>query len=329
MEREQFRVPPPASEMRILFAHPAYQLGEALNARRPGFNWAMARDVDTMLAQAENADVMVLSGFWSDALLDQAQRLTFVQSISAGINQYPLEAMRARGIRLASAQGANSGAVAEHALALMLSLSRHLHLARDRQAERVWRPMIGDPNAREAELSGRTVLIVGLGTIGRRLAGFAKALGMRVIATKRDPSEGGAPADQIVASHELFTLLPQADIVVLTCPLTAETEGLIEAKALAAMKPGAVLINVARGKVVVEEALIAALQSGHIAAAGLDCVVNEPLPASSSLWAMPNVVITPHSAGETQAYEANIIDLLLEKLDRMWRGDSALRNGVV
>lgn len=319
----------PAERLRILFAHPAYRLGEALERARPGLAWKIARDTDAMLAMASEADVMILSGFWRDALLEAAPNLAFVQSISAGINQYPLEAMKARGIRLASAQGANTGAVAEHALAMMLSLSRHLHLARDRQHKQQWRPMIGDPAVRERELSGLTVLIVGLGGIGRRLAGYCKALGMRVLATKRDPSSGGAPADSVVASAQLLAVLPEADIVVLTCPLTPETTGLINPQAFAAMKEGVVLINVARGKVVVEEAMIAALCAGKIAAAGLDCVETEPLPASSPLWGFENVLITPHSAGETRAYEANIVGLLLENLDRLWRGETTLRNGVV
>lgn len=324
-----FRMPPPADRVKILFAHPAYQLGEALDMQRPGLDWQIARDVDSMLALADQADVMVLSGFWRDQLLEKASRLTFIQSISAGINQFPLEALKARGIRLASAQGANAVAVAEHALSLMLALNRHLHLARDRQHRKFWRPMIGEPRRRERELSGLTVLIVGLGGIGRRLAGFCKALGMNVIATKRDPATGGAPADRVVASGELLSVLPLADIVVLTCPLTPETTGLINQDAFAAMKDGASLINVARGKVVVEEELIAALRGGKLAAAGLDCVEVEPLPAESALWDFENVLITSHSAGETQAYEASIVGLLLDNLDRLWRGETALRNGVI
>lgn len=320
---------PPAKDTRILFAHPAYQLGEALHACRPDLQWTIARDTEAMLAMAGNANVMVLSGFWRDALLERAPQLTFIQSISAGINQYPLEALRARGIRLASAQGANTGAVVEHALSLMLALSRHLHLGRDRQAKAKWRPMISNPLKRERELAGLTLMIVGLGGIGRRLAGIAKALGMRVMATKRDPRIDNASADKVVASDELLAVLPEADYVVLTCPLTPETTGLINATALAAMKPGVVLINVARGKVVVEEALIEALRSGHVSAAGLDCVEIEPLPAESPLWGFENVLITPHSAGETQAYEANIIDLLLTNLERLWRGETDLRNGVI
>ena len=124
-------------------------------------------------------------------------------------------------------------------------------------------------------------------------------------------------------------MLPQADFVALTCPLTPETENLIDARALAAMKPSAYLVNVARGRVVNEPALVEALEQKRIAGAALDCVWEEPLPATSPLWGVPNVLITPHTAGETRRYEDNVIDLLLENLERLWRGEAALKNQIV
>jgi phosphoglycerate dehydrogenase-like enzyme len=151
---------------------------------------------------------------------------------------------------------------------------------------------------------------------------------MRVIGTRRDPAAGAAGADAVHGHDRLPELIGEADVIALTCPLTPETQGLIGAAALAAMKPSAHLINVARGRVVDESALIAALQEGRIAAAALDVTAEEPLPAASPLWAMPNVLITPHTAGETRAYEDGVIDLLLENLERQWRGEE-LVNGVV
>ena len=183
--------------------------------------------------------------------------------------------------------------------------------------------------AREDQLTGKTLLIVGMGRIGGRLAKLAKAFDMRVIATKRDPSTGTAGADAVYDNNRLHELLGQADIVALTCPLTPETENLIDARALAAMRPTAHLINVARGRVVEEAALIEALQTKRIAAAALDVTTEEPLPATSPLWTMANVLLTPHTAGETQRYEDAVIDILLENLDRVWRGESTLRNEVV
>ena len=149
---------------------------------------------------------------------------------------------------------------------------------------------------------------------------------MRVIGIKRDPSRGAGAADKLVGPDGLLGVLPEADFVALTCPLTPQTENLIDAKALAAMKPSAYLVNVARGRVVNEPALAEALQAGRIAGAALDCVWEEPLPATSALWSVPNVLITPHTAGETRRYEDNVIDLLLENLGRMWRGETALKN---
>jgi phosphoglycerate dehydrogenase-like enzyme len=188
--------------------------------------------------------------------------------------------------------------------------------------------MIGDLSRREDQLTAKTLLVVGLGRIGARLARLAKAFDMRVIATRRDPAAGAAGADAVYSNDRLHALLGEADIVALTCPLTPETTNLIDASALAAMKPSAHLINVARGRVVDEPALIQALQAGRIEAAALDVTVEEPLPAASPLWAMPNVLLTPHTAGETRAYEDGVIDLLLANLKRL-RGGEALVNGVV
>jgi D-2-hydroxyacid dehydrogenase (NADP+) len=161
------------------------------------------------------------------------------------------------------------------------------------------------------------------------LVTLAKAFDMRVIAVRRDPSKGAGSADKVVGEDELLGTLPQADFVALTCPLTSRTENLIDAKALAAMRPSAYLINVARGRVVNEPALVEALNQKRIAGAALDCVCEEPLPATSPLWVARNVLITPHTAGETRRYEDKVIDLLLENLEHLWRGETVLRNQFV
>ena len=322
------KLPPPAS-LTIGFAHPAYQLEAEFLRRRGDIRTLRALDGAELASIAPSCDVLVVSGLWRNALLEQSHRLRFVQSVSAGVNLFDQALFRAKGVRLASAQGANEKAVAEHALALMLSLTRHLHLARDRQPEAFWRPMLPDPLAREQESGGRTVLIVGFGRIGQRFGGLARMLGCRVVGVRRDPRPAPDSADEVVSTADLMRVLPQADVVVLTCPLTPETEGLIGRAAFGAMKRSAHLINVARGAVVDEAALIEALRAGAIAAAALDVTVEEPLPAHSPLWAMPNVIVTPHSAGETGLYERNVIDLMEENLDRLWRGEAGLRNAVV
>jgi phosphoglycerate dehydrogenase-like enzyme len=287
------------------------------------------RTLDELKLRIAGADVLVCSGLWRNELIADAPRLGFVQSISAGTDQYSRDALAAAGIRLATAQGANERAVAEHAMALILSLARKIPEARDNQAAQRWRGMIGEIAQREDELGGKTLVIAGMGRIGSRLAAFAKAFDMNVIGIRRDVAKGAGPADRIVGDDSLLGVLPEADFVALTCPLTPHTENLIGAQALQAMKPSACLINVARGRVVNEPALIEALQQRRLAGAALDCMWEEPLPATSALWTMPNVLITPHTAGETRRYEDNVIDLLLENLERIWRGETALKNQFV
>lgn len=317
---------PPRAETTVLFAHAAYRLGDALARRKSGLKYIECRSPDEVLARIAEADIVTVSMMWRNEWLEKAPKLAYVQSVSAGMNQYDVARFKALGVRLASAQGVNARAVSEHAISLILSLTRQLHLARDNQHKKFWRGMIGDPAQREDELQGKTMLIVGLGGIGGRLAQLGKAFDMHVLGTRRDPARGGNGADEVFADKELLKVLPRADFVVLTCPITPETNGLMNAAAFAAMKPGAKLINVARGAVVDEPAMISALQSGRLAAAGIDVTVEEPLSASSPLWTMPNVVLTPHTAGETAAYEENVVDILLENVGRLERGETRLRN---
>ncbi len=189
--------------------------------------------------------------------------------------------------------------------------------------------MIGERALREQELGGKTLVVVGLGRIGPRRARLARAFALRVIGVRRTARPAPEAADAVVAEGGLARALAAADVVALTCPLTPETEGLIGAAALKALKPGALLINVARGKVVDEAALLAALADGRVRAAALDCFHDEPLPRESPFWALPNVLITPHSAGETGRYETNVVDILVDNIERLLRGETALRNQVV
>jgi len=319
---------PPKNELRICFAHAAYRLAERFQLRKTGIAHVEVRSADELAGELPASDVLVVSMLWKNEFAGGAARLKFIQSISSGTDWYDKDVLRARGIRLASAAGVNAEAVAQHAMALILALRRRLPEARDNQRARHWRAMISEIAAREDQLTGKTLLVVGLGRIGARLARLAKAFDMRVIATKRNPGIGAADVDAVAGNDRLQEMLGQADIVAITCPLTPETENLIDAAALAAMRPTAHLINVARGRIVEEPALIQALQQKRIAAAGLDVTVEEPLPPSSPLWSMPNVLLTPHTAGETQAYEDGVIDILLENLERLWRGE-ALVNQVV
>jgi len=323
------RTLPAKDRLKICFAHVAYRMGERFALRNTGLQSFEVRSLDELSSRIGEADVLLVSGLWRNEMIAKAPRLAFIQSISAGLDQYSRDDLRAAGIRLASAQGANERAVAEHAIALMLALARQLPQGRDNQTALKWRGMISDIAQREDELGGKTLVIVGMGRIGSRLATLAKAFDMRVIGVKRDPSKGQGAADAVVAQARLLDVLPDADFVALTCPLTPETEKLIDVRALAAMKRSAYLINVARGRVVDEPALIKALADGTIAGAAVDCAWEEPQPATAPLWTAKNIMITPHTAGETRRYEDNVLDLLMENLGRLQRGETELKNGVV
>ncbi len=320
---------PPKDQLAICFAHAAYQMQACFDARNTGIARFELRDRAALDRRIGEADVLVVSGMWHNGLIELGGKLRFIQSIGSGTDQFDRAALAARGIRLASAAGVNARAVSEHAMALILALARRLPEARDNQAKHHWRGMIGDLAQREDELSGKTLLIIGLGRIGGRLAQLAKAFDMNVVGFRRDPVAGAGAADSVHALSALHSFLPRADFVVLTCPLTPETKGVIDARALALLPSSAFLVNTARGPCVEEAALIEALRAGRLAGAALDCTDPEPPDPASPLWNMPNVFITPHTGGETRQYEANVIDILLENLDRLWRGETTLRNQVV
>ena len=320
---------PRREDLVVCFAHAAYQMKATFDQLNTGIRNFEVRDRADLDRRIGEADVVLASGMWHNGLIENAPRLRFIQSISSGTDQYDKAALAARGIRLASAAGVNARAVAEHAMGLILALARRLPEGRDNQTARHWRGMIGDLAHREDELGGKTLAIVGLGRIGGRLARLAKAFDMAVIGFRRDPSQGAGEADSVHALAELRAHLPKADFVALTCPLTPETAHVINAETLGAMKRSAFLVNVARGGCVEEAALLAALNEGRLAGAALDCTDPEPPVAESPLWTLPNVFLTPHTGGETTRYEANVIEILMDNLDRLWRGEATLRNQIV
>src|ERR1700720_2515912 len=320
---------PPNEKLAICFAHVAYQLHERFSALDAGISSFDVRNRETLENRVGEADVLVISGLWHDGLLNRAKKLRFIQAIGAGTDQFPREELAKRRIRLASARGVNYRAGAEHAMALIPARSRRLPEARDNQAKRVWRGLIGNLSRREDELGGKTLLVVGLGQIGGRLAQLAKAFDMRVVGLRREPAAGRGAADAVHAMGEFKSLLPEADYVALTCPLTKETEKLVDAEALARMNPSAYLVNLARGRVVDEAALVEALAASRIAGAGIDVTMEEPLAPSSPLWGMEHVLLTPHTAGETRHYEDNVIEILRDNLGRLRCGEEPLRKQVI
>jgi phosphoglycerate dehydrogenase-like enzyme len=320
---------PKRDVIRICFAHAAYQMKPGFDAMGTGISSFAVTSRDELDSRIGEADVLLASGLWHNGLIANASRLKFIQSISSGTDQYDKAALAAKGIRLASAAGVNARAVAEHAMALILAMARRLPEARDNQALHHWRGMIGNLSQREDELGGKTMLIIGLGRIGSRLAQLGRAFDMTVIGFRRDPSAGQGAANVVHTLDHLHEFLPQADFVVLTCPLTPETKEVIDARALALMPASSFLINTARGGCVATAALIAALTEGKIAGAALDCTDPEPPEQTSPLWDMPNVFLTPHTGGETREYETNVLTILMANLERLWRGEAELMNQIV
>ena len=316
-------------ETTIHFAHAAYQLSATFARRDAGARHFQTWTPEDTRARIGEAEVLVISGLWRNDLLADAHRLRFIQSCAAGFDQFDQDEIRAKGVRLAHAGGTNVNAVSDHALALVLALTRQLHTGRDNQRARHWRGMISEVAAREDELPGKTMLIIGLGKIGGRIARLASAFGMTVIGVKRDTAAPIDHVDELYPPAALLELLPRVDFTVLACPLTDATRNMIDARAMAAMGPSSYLVNVARGGCVDEAALIEALQSRAIAGAGIDVVAEEPLDADSLLWSLENCILTPHTAGETRQYEDNVIDILTENLDRLSRHADPLRNQVV
>ena len=320
---------PPREGLSVQFAHPTYQFSLTASARKLGLRHCQTWSNDDTLSCVNKADVLVISGLWSDQVLDRAVSLRYIQSISAGYEQFPLDELQNRGIRLCTASGVNADAVSHHAMGLVLSLCRHLYLARDNQRTQNWRPWISERSQREDDLSEKTMLIVGLGEIGSRLSRLAKAFGMKVIGVKNQIRKHKGVVDEIYAPEMINDLLEIADFSVLCCPLTKGTENIIDAEAFSKMRSSSYLVNVARGGCVEEKALLKALTEGQIAGAAIDHFCEEPLPASSPFWNIPNLIITPHSAGETAKYEGKLIDVLLENLDRLYARKTDLINQVV
>jgi len=206
-------------------------------------------------------------------------------------------------------------------MACLLALARRLPQALRDQQERVWRPNALTGEASPWLLAGRTIGIIGMGTLGEAIAVRAKAFGMRVIGMRRNP-ERGTPAgvDEVIGPSDRARLLREADVVVIAAPLTRETNRLLDAAAIAGMKAGAIVVNIARGQLIDEAALAEALESGRLGGAALDVFTAEPLAPDSPFWSMPNVVVTPHNSGFRAGHFDAVIDLFAENLARFERG---------
>lgn len=248
----------------------------------------------------------------------KAPRLKWLHVFNAGVDHPVYAEMLARGVRLTTSSGATAEPIAQTAIMALLMLARQFRRFLEAQRRREWSPTRRTEAPRD--LRGQTALILGLGRIGSEIARLARALGLHVIGVRRAPATGSEPVDELHPPQALTALLPRCDWLVIACPLTPATRGLVDAGLLGRLPKGAHFINIARGEIVHEAALIDALRSGHLAGAYLDVFEEEPLPPASPLWDLPNVLVSPHSSGAALGNEGRALAIFLENLARWHRG---------
>lgn len=265
-------------------------------------------------------------------LYGRADSLRWLQLQGAGADGVPSEVFD-RGTMVTNASGVHAEPISEHLLAMMLHFARDFPLAVKHQRTHDWKY---SRELRIFELAGKRTLLLGTGAIGHAFARKGSALGMDIVGVRRSPEAGtlrhGVPREEgvyerIIGSDSLAAELPEADFLVVTLPLTPETTGMIGKKEIASMKPEAMIFNIGRGPIIDQNALISALQSGAITAAGLDVFDPEPLPADSPLWDMENVLMTTHYSGATPRYTERLWEIFTDNLRRLSAGEE-LRNRV-
>lgn len=255
-------------------------------------------------------------------IIRRSPKLSWLQMHAAGADRPIYREMIEKGASVTTASGANAGPVAQMAVTGILALARRLPEIMDSQRRKAWEPFLGRGAPRD--LNTQSVMVVGWGPIGQEVARLCRCVGMKVIGVRREvvATEG---ADKIVTFAEVPQHLPEVDWVVLACPLNDTTRGLLNAQTLALLPVGSRIVNVARGEVIVEKDLIAAVQSGHIGGAFLDVFEKEPLAQESPLWTLPNVIVSPHTAGHTQGHYSAVGDIFLDNLNR-WLKSEPQRN---
>jgi len=265
----------------------------------------------------EGIDAILAIGHIDRAAME-AGRFGFVQTVGTGYEHVDLEAATDLGIRVAhipSSETGNAESVAEHAILLMLAVSRHLPAAIEGLRERRWAQPVG------RALLGKTACVVGLGSAGLAVAHRLHGFGMKITATRRQFEKGAPLYVHLYREEHLRQAIGEADYTILCLRASAHNAGLFDAGMLAAMKRGAILINIARGSLIDEDALVAALQSGHLRGAGLDVFRDEPADPGRPLFQLPQVIATPHVAGVTDVNLARTFQLLAENLERYRKGE--------
>ncbi len=247
----------------------------------------------------------------------KAPHLKWLHAFNVGVDHPIYTELLARGVRVTTSTGSTAEPIAHTAIMGLLALARGFPRWLVGQRARQWNP---ERKVLPPDLHTQTAVVVGLGRIGAEIARLARALGLKVIGIRRSPRNAGDPVDELHAPAALPGLLPRCDWLVIACPLTPETRGLVDAQAIAALPKGARVINVARGEIVNEPALIEALKRGHLAGAFLDVFATEPLPPDSVLWELPNVLVTPHNSAVAAGNDERVLEIFLANLERWHRG---------
>ena len=259
-------------------------------------------------------DADIVLGIVTPKLFSAAKKLRWVQSISSGVDSFMYPEFINSDVLLTSEKGLVGEHLADHAFGLLLALTRQLAAARDLGPDS-WNNRPG-LRAQEVELTGLNLGIIGFGGTGRAVAKRAHAFGLRIRAIDKDLMGGTDSVNKVESAEALDDLLAWSDILAICCPLTEETDKLINQETLGQLKTGAYIINVTRGEIIDEDSLVDALKSGHVRGAGLDVTPREPLPAESELWRLPNVVMTPHTAGASQYRASRNLERFISNVEK-------------
>lgn len=291
----------------------------------PQHTFLDAWDRDTLRRLLPQADV-AFTPFVDRDVFPAAARLRWVQSPAVGVGSLMFPELLASAVVVTSARGVRARAMAEHVLGVTIALARQLPLALRAQAAHEWaQDQLEGPDSRIRTLAGSRMGLIGLGAIGTEVAKIAAPFGLRITAIRRRadrPIPDGV--EQVWPTDRLGDLLADSDVIVLAAPHTPETKQLIGRAELDRVKRGAFVINVARGKLIDDEALVEALRDGRLGGAALDVFTREPLDAASPYWDLPNVIVTPHTSGALQDYWTPLVALFSENLRRFDRGEPLL-----
>jgi len=318
--------------MKILICHhhrfelwcaPAW-LRDRLARDFPKIDFVYLPSYDLLSGQISDADVLIGWSIRPDQFA-AARKLKWIHSPAAAVHQLMFPELIKSEVVVTNSGDVHGPVVAEHAIALLLALAKRIPQAMQYQRKREWaQEILWQEQPRPREVAGTTVMVIGMGSIGREFASRARALGMKVVAVRENPQKGPGSADAVYGPEQLDSVIPEADYILLCTPVTPATTGLMNRTRLGRMKPDAYLINVGRGPLVDEAALIEVLKDHKIAGAALDVFTEEPLPKDSPFWDMESVLITPHTAAVTDRLWQRHYQLIGENLRRFLEGKPLL-----